>query len=68
MVFLMVTKLKILLMSKYVITGKDKQGKAFTINTDAPHEHNIKGATLWINSNEISKKSGKLKRKKLRVL
>jgi len=36
-------------MTKYTITGKDKSGKRFTINTDTPQHYNIWSGTLWKN-------------------
>jgi len=54
-------------MTKYTITGKDKSGKRFTINTDTPQHYNIWQGTLWINSNEISKKTGIPKRKRIKT-
>jgi len=53
-------------MAKYTITGKDKQGKRFTIDTYTPQHYNIWQRTLWLNSNEISKVTGLPMRKKVR--
>jgi len=33
----------------YTITGKDKAGKRFIINTDTPQHYNIWNGTLWKN-------------------
>ena len=38
-------------MTKYTITGKDKSGKRFIINTDTPQHYNIWTGTLWRNDN-----------------
>lgn len=32
---------------KYVITGTDRNGKRFKINTDTPQHYNIWKGTLW---------------------
>jgi hypothetical protein len=35
--------------TQYTITGKDKAGKRFRINTDTPQHYNIWRGTLWQN-------------------
>lgn len=35
--------------TKYTITGKDKQGKRFVINTNTPQQYNIWAGTIWEN-------------------
>ena len=50
---------------KYTITGKDKKGKSFIINTDTPQHYNIYTGTLWENKC-ISLEPLKYKRKRIK--
>ena len=53
-------------MTKYTITGKDKSGTRFTINTDTPQHYNIWTGTLWRND-LISLEPLKYKRKRIKT-
>lgn len=53
-------------MTKYTITGKDKEGKRFIINTNTPQHYNIWKGTLWRNDC-ISIEPLKYKRKRIKI-
>lgn len=53
-------------MTKYTITGKDKAGKRFVINTDTPQHYNIWTGTLWENLETITGVTGNNKRKRIK--
>ena len=43
-------------MTKYTITGVDRAGKRFIINTNTPQHYNIWKGTLWLNNKDGTRK------------